>query len=198
MEAEELVPEGEVEENNESPPEEETPEAHWYVLHTYSGYENKAKTNLEHRIESMALEDQVFEVLVPTEEEMEIRGGQRRTVKRNIFPGYVLVRMFLTDESWLAVRHTPGVTGFVGMGSVPTPLPQEEVDEITQRMEAEAPILKVSFRPGQVVRITDGPFADFVGSVDSMDLEKGKLRVLVSFFGRETPVELDFIQVERV
>ena len=196
MEKEELTPEGE--KSEELQPGEEPQEAHWYVLHTYSGYENKAKKNLENRIESMGLEDQVFEVLVPTEEEMEIRGGQRRTVKRHIFPGYVLVRMMLTDQSWHAVRHTPGVTGFVGMGSVPTPLPQEEVDKIMHRMEAEAPTVKVSFRANQVVRITDGPFADFVGTVDSIDLEKGKVRVLVSFFGRETPIELDFLQVERV
>ncbi len=192
MEQKELVPE------YEKTDSEEYQEAHWYVLHTYSGYENKAKRNLENRIESMSLEDQVFEVLVPTEEEMEIRGGQRRTVKRHIFPGYLLVRMILTNESWHAVRHTPGLTGFVGMGSVPTPLRQEEVDKITQRMEAEAPTLKVSFRANQVVRITDGPFTDFVGTVDSIDLEKGKVRLLVSFFGRETPIELDFLQVERV
>lgn len=167
----------------------------WYVIHSYSGYENKVKKNLEHRIESMGMQDEIFQVVVPTEEEVEIKEGRRRTVRRRVFPGYVLVEMHMTDDSWYVVRNTPGVTGFVGSGNKPTPLQREEVDKIFRRMEVEAPQIKVSFRPGQTVRIIDGPFADFMGTVDDVDPNKGKVRVLVSFFGRETPVELDFLQV---
>ena len=170
-------------------------ERSWYVVHTYSGYENKVKKNLEHRIESMGMQDQIFQVIVPTEEEVEIKDGHRRTVRRRVFPGYVLVEMVLTDDSWYVVRNTPGVTGFVGSGNKPSALNQEEVDKIFKRMEVEAPKIKVSFREGQTVRIIDGPFVDFMGTVDEVDPEKGKVRVLVSFFGRETPVELDFLQV---
>jgi len=169
---------------------------HWYVIHSYSGYENKVKKNLESRIESMGMEDYVFEVVVPTEGVVELRDGRRRTVEQRIFPGYILVDMILNDESWFAVRNTPGVTGFVGSGNQPTPLRQEEADSILRRMEEEAPKVKVSFRVGDSVRITDGPFADFLGTVDVLNLEKGKVRLLVSFFGRETPVELDFLQVQ--
>ncbi len=167
----------------------------WYVVHTYSGYENKVKKNLEHRIESMGMQDQIFQVVVPTEEEVEIKDGHRRTIRRRVFPGYVLVEMVLHDDSWYVVRNTPGVTGFVGSGNKPSPLLQEEVDKIFKRMEVEAPKIKVSFREGQTVRIIDGPFVDFMGTVDDVDSQKGKVRVLVSFFGRETPVELDFLQV---
>jgi len=167
----------------------------WYVIHSYSGYENKVKKNLEHRIESMDMQDQIFQVVVPTEEEVEIKDGRRRTVRKRVFPGYVLVEMGLTDDSWYVVRNTPGVTGFVGSGNKPTPLRREEGDKIFKRMEVEAPKIKVSFREGQTVRIIDGPFTDFMGTVDEVDAHRGKVRVLVSFFGRETPVELDFLQV---
>ncbi len=195
------------------PPEEESapepkereipPEAQWYVVHTYSGYENKVRTNLEHRIESMGMVDKIFQVLVPVEEEVDIKDGQRRLVERKVFPGYVLVLMILDDESWSVVRNTPGVTGFVGGGGVserlrPTPLRPEEVESILRRMEAEEPTIRVSFRPGQNVRIVDGPFTDFHGVVDAIDMERGKVRLMVNFFGRETPVELDFLQVEKV
>jgi transcriptional antiterminator NusG len=181
-----------------SEPEEIDDGRAWYVLHSYSGYENKVKRNLEHRIESMNMQDRVFRVVVPTEEEIEIKEGNRRRTKRRIFPGYVLVQMIMDDESWSVVRNTPGVTGFVssGSGSKPTPLRPAEVEQILARMQMEAPKIKVSFREGQSVRILDGPFADFVGTVEELNLDKGKVRVMVSFFGRETPVELDFLQVQ--
>jgi transcriptional antiterminator NusG len=177
----------------------------WYVIHTYSGYENKVKANLEHRIESMDARELVFQVIVPTEEEIEIRDGQRRTVEKKVFPGYVLVQMIeLRDDdpessrAWFVVRNTPGVTGFVGSGVKPTPLDVSEVRKILRQMRAEEPRVKVGFTIGQSVRVIDGPFMDFVGQVDEINLEKGRVRVLVSFFGRETPVELDFLQVERL
>lgn len=169
----------------------------WYVVHSYSGYENKVKNNLEQRIETMGMHDKIFQVIVPTEEEIEVRDGQRRTYERRVFPGYILVEMIMTDDSWYVVRNTPGVTGFVGMGNRPTPLRPEEVQRIMKRMEAEAPKIKVTFKSGQKVRIIDGPFSDFIGTVDEINPEKGKVRVLVSFFGRDTPVELDFLQVEK-
>ncbi|MBN1661710.1 MAG: transcription termination/antitermination protein NusG [Anaerolineae bacterium] len=170
----------------------------WYVVHSYSGYENKVKKNLEHRIESLAVQDKIFAVVVPTEEEIELKDGQRRTVERRIFPGYILVDMIMDEESWYVVRNTPGVTGFVGSVRRPTPLRQRDVDRILKRMRAETPKVKVTFRPGQKVRIADGPFEDFVGAVDEIYPDKGKVRILVSFFGRETPVELDFLQVEKI
>ncbi len=174
------------------------PRSHaWYVVHCYSGYENKVKHNLEQRIETMQVQGQILQVVVPTEDEMEVRDGKRRTVERRIFPGYILVQMTLTDDSWYVVRNTPGVTGFVGMGNEPTPLRPEEVQSIMKRMEAEAPKIKVTFKSGQKVRIIDGPFNEFIGLVDEIDMERAKVRVLVSFFGRETPVELDFLQVEK-
>ena len=169
----------------------------WYVIHCYSGYENKVKHNLEQRIETMQMQDQIFQVVVPTEDEMEVRDGKRRVVERRVFPGYILVQMILTDDSWYVVRNTPGATGFVGMGNEPTPLRPEEVRAIMKRMEATAPKIKVTFKPGQKVRIIDGPFNEFIGMVDEIDMERAKVRVLVSFFGRETPVELDFLQVEK-
>lgn len=173
------------------------PDRQWFVIHSYSGYENKVKKNLESRIESMGMSDRIFAVVVPTEEQVELKSGQRRTMERRIFPGYILVEMVMDDDSWYVVRNTPGVTGFVGMGNNPTPLTQPEVDRILNRMEAEAPTIKVNFREGDNVQITDGPFAGFHGAVDMIDREKGKVRVMVSFFGRETPIELDFLQVER-
>lgn len=177
---------------------EEDSEKHWYVIHTYSGYENKVKKNLEHRIESMGMHEYIFQVVVPTEEEIEIRDGQRRNVERRIFPGYVLVQMILTDQSWYVVRNTPGVTGFVSSGTKPVPLRQEEIDKIIKRMEAEEPTIKVSFHRGERVQIISGPFAEFMGTVDAINMEKGKVTVLVSFFGRETPVEVDLTQVSRL
>jgi transcriptional antiterminator NusG len=172
-------------------------QAAWYVIHCYSGYENKVRHNLEQRIESMGMKDKVFDIIVPSQEEVEVRDGKRRTVERHIFPGYVLVNMILTEESWFVVRNTPGVTGFVGMGNEPTPLRPEEVAQILKRMEAEAPTVKVTFKEGERVRIIDGPFNDFRGVVSEIDMERHKVRVMVSFFGRETPVELDFLQVEK-
>ena len=170
----------------------------WYVIHSYSGYENKVQKNLYHRIESMDMQNKIFQVVVPTEEEVELRDGQRRTVERRVFPGYILVEMVLDEDSWYVVRNTPGVTGFVGSGTKPTPLRQDEVDKIIKRMDAEVPKIKVSFKVGQKVRIVEGPFEDFMGTVDEIDLERARVRVLVNFFGRETPVELDFLQVEKV
>ncbi len=169
----------------------------WYVIHCYSGYENKVRHNLEQRIETMGMKDKVFDVVVPTQEEIEVRDGKRRTVERHIFPGYVLVNMILSEDSWFVVRNTPGVTGFVGMGTMPTALRPEEVAQILKRMEAEAPTIKVTFKVGERVRIIDGPFNDFRGVVSEIDMERTKVRVRVSFFGRETPVELDFLQVEK-
>jgi transcriptional antiterminator NusG len=170
----------------------------WYVIHSYSGYENKVKKNLEHRIESLGMQHKIFEVVVPTEEEIELKDGQRRTVERRIFPGYILVDMLMDEDSWYVVRNTPGVTGFVGSVRKPTPLRERDVDKILKRMRAETPRVTVSFLPGQKVRIADGPFEDFVGVVDEIYGDKGKVRILVSFFGRETPVELDFLQVEKL
>lgn len=169
----------------------------WYVVHCYSGYENKVRHNLEQRIETMNMKDKIFDVVVPTEEEIEVKEGKRRTVERRVFPGYILVNMILTEDSWYVVRNTPGVTGFVGMGNQPTPLRPEEVAQILKRMEAEAPRIKVTFKPGERVRIIDGPFNDFRGTVSEIDMERAKVRVMVNFFGRETPVELDFLQVEK-
>lgn len=169
----------------------------WYVVHCYSGYENKVRHNLEQRIDSMGMKDKIFDVVVPTEEEIEVKEGKRRTVERRVFPGYILVNMILSEESWYVVRNTPGVTGFVGMGNTPTPLRPEEVAQIIKRMEAEAPRIKVTFRSGERVRIVDGPFNDFRGTVSEIDMERAKVRVMVNFFGRETPVELDFLQVEK-
>ena len=172
-------------------------EGQWYVLHTYSGYENKVKKSIETRVEALDLTDRVYEIVVPTQDEIEIRSGQRHTVQKKVFPGYVLVRMEMDDDTWYALRNTPGVTGFVNINNVPVPLPDSEVQSIIKGMTAEAPRVKISFQVGDTVRITDGPFADFRGEIDEINQEKGKIRVLVSFFGRETPVELDFLQAER-
>jgi transcriptional antiterminator NusG len=196
-------PEGELALDEEEE-EEEDGDRRWFVIHTYSGYENKVKTNLEHRIDSMGVGDKIHEVVIPTEEQVEIKDGQRRTVQRKVFPGYVLVQMKVTDEgippndSWYVVRNTPGVTGFVGSGNHPSPLDDTEVKRILRRMKMEAPRVKVSFSKGERVKVVDGPFTDFIGLVDAINPEKGKVRVLVSFFGRETPVELDFLQVSRL
>ncbi len=169
----------------------------WFVVHCYSGYENKVRHNLEQRIESMGMKDKIFDVVIPTQEEIEVRDGKRRSIERHVFPGYVLVNMVMSEESWYVVRNTPGVTGFVGMGNDPIPLRPEEVSQILRRMEAEAPTIKVTYKPGETVRIIDGPFNDFHGTVDEIDMDRSKVRVLVNFFGRSTPVELDFLQVEK-
>jgi len=176
---------------------ESTEERGWFVVHCYSGYENKVRHNLEQRIESMGMKEKIFDVVIPTQEEIEVKDGKRKTIERHIFPGYVLVNMILTEESWYIVRNTPGVTGFVGMGNQPTPLRQEEVSSIIKRMESEAPVVSVTYKIGERVRIVDGPFNDFRGTVSEIDQEKSKVRVMVNFFGRETPVELDFLQVEK-
>jgi len=170
----------------------------WFVIHTYSGYEERVKRNLEQRAKFMDSEEEILQVIIPTEEEIEVRGGQRRNVTKKILPGYVLVQMKMTDQTWGIVRNTPGVTGFVSSGSKPVPLREEEVNQILKQMTAEAPKVKVGFRQGQSVRVIDGPFIDFMGMVDEINVGKGKVKVLLSLFGRETPVELDFLQVEKL
>lgn len=170
----------------------------WFVIHTYSGHEERVQKNLLERVKSMEAENDIAGVVVPTEEEIEVRNGQRRTVKKKILPGYVLVEMNMNDKSWNVVRNTPGVTGFVGSGSKPTPLQEAEAGRILKQMETAAPKVKVGFRQGQSIRVIDGPFIDFIGVVDEINAEKGKIKVLLSLFGRETPVELDFLQVEKL
>jgi transcriptional antiterminator NusG len=170
----------------------------WFVIHTYSGYEERVKKNLEQRVKSLDFGTEIRQVVIPTEDEIEVKNGQRRTVTKKILPGYVLVQMQMTDQSWGVVRNTPGVTGFVGSGSKPTPLEEDEVSKILKQMAEETPKVKVGFRRGQSVRVTDGPFIDFVGVVDEINTGKGKVRVLLSLFGQETPVELDFLQVEKL
>lgn len=173
----------------------------WYVLHTYSGYENKVKTNLEKRLESMGMEDKIFRVLVPTEEEVETKDGKKRTVTKKVFPGYVLVEMVMTDDSWYVVRNTPGVTGFVGStgaGSKPTALRPEEADTILKQMGIEIPKIRVDFALRDMVRVTDGPFSNRTREIIEIHPDRQKVRVLVDIFGRETPVELDFTQVQKL
>jgi len=170
----------------------------WYVIHTYSGYEERTKSNLEHRIESMDVGDKIFQVIVPTEDEIEIKGGERRTVSRKTLPGYILIQMNLDEQSWYVVRNTPGVTGFVASGNRPIPLEEEEVEDMLNRMKSATPKVRLGFAEGENVRILDGPFAEFIGTVDEINLEKGKVRLMVSFFGRETPIDLDLSQVERI
>ena len=176
---------------------EQVEERAWFIVHCYSGYEHKVRHNLEQRIESMGMQDFIYQVVVPTVEEIELKDGKRRTVERCLYPGYLMVQMKLSDDSWYVVRNTPGVTGFVGMGNNPTPLRAEAVQRILRRMESAAPEVRATFKRAQKVRIVEGPFADFIGVVDDIDEERTKVRVLVSFFGRETPVELDFLQVEK-
>jgi transcriptional antiterminator NusG len=173
-------------------------EHRWYVIHTYSGHENKVKQNLEHRIASLDMKDKIYQVLVPTEEEIEIKNGKRYPVERKVFPGYVLVEMVMDDDSWYVVRNTPGVTSFVGSGNKPTPLTDGEVKQILRQIKMEQPKYKVAFQKGEAVRVTDGPFADFHGVVDEVHPDRNKVKVLVSIFGRETPVELDFLQIEKL
>ncbi|PLX25674.1 transcription termination/antitermination protein NusG [Candidatus Parcubacteria bacterium] len=170
----------------------------WYVLHTYSGYEENVCRNLKQRIESMDMEDKIFDVLIPTETKIKIKNGKRRTVKEKIFPGYVLVNMIVTDASWYVVRNTPNVTGFVGSGTTPTPVSEEEIKSLMSKMGEEEPEFKIDIALGEVVKITDGPFKDYEGKVSDIDEARGKAKVLVSMFGRETPVELDFLQIKKV
>lgn len=172
---------------------------YWYVVHTYSGYENKVKANLEKRIESMNMEEKIFRILVPMEDEVEFKNGKKKISKKKVFPGYVLVEMIMTDDSWYVVRNTPGVTGFVGSGTKPIPLTEEEVRAILREMgEDELPRAKVNFEVGEKVTVNSGPFEGFVGEIEEIYPEKGKLRVMVSMFGRETPIELDFAQIEKI
>lgn len=175
------------------------PQGRWYVVHTYSGHENKVAAALKQRVEAEKLDSNILDVLVPTQEKIEIRSGKKETVKEKIFPGYILVKMILDENAWLAVRTTQGVTGFVGMGNKPTPITESEVASIVKFMkQGGQPTYKTVFASGDTVKIADGPFAEFIGKIDSVDKEKGKVRVLVSIFGRETPVELDFLQVQKL
>lgn len=179
-------------------------EERWYIIHTYSGQEERVKRNLDQRVESMDIRDKIFDVVIPTETEIEIKEGRRKSIRRKVFPGYILVHMSMDDDSWHVVRNTPGVTGFVSSDDEtesrpkPIPLEEDEVERILSQMESEAPRVKVGFMEGQSVRITDGPFNDFIGTVDQVLADRGKLSILVSFFGRDTPVELDFLQVEKL
>jgi transcription termination/antitermination protein NusG len=176
-------------------------EKNWYVVHTYSGYENKVRTNLEKRVESMGMQDKIFRVIVPEEEETEVKNGKKKVSKRKVFPGYVLVELIMTDDSWYVVRNTPGVTGFVGSsgsGSKPTPLLPEEVNAILKRMGVEEKRIDIDFEIGETVQVKEGPFANFTGTIEEIDKDKGKIKVLVNMFGRDTPVELDFSQIDKL
>lgn len=173
-------------------------ERHWYAIHTYSGYEDNVARNLKQRIESLGYEDKIFNVLVPKEKKIKIKGGKREVYEEKIYPGYVLVEMVVSDDSWYVVRNTPNVTGFIGAGVIPTPLSKEEVDALVKRMGVEEPKYKIELAAGDGVKITDGPFKDFDGRVSEVDEERGRVKVLVTMFGRETPVELDFLQVKKL
>lgn len=170
----------------------------WYVLHTYSGYEENVARNLRQRVESMGLEDKIYNILIPTEKKIRIKNGRRRVVTEKIFPGYVLVEMVVTDDSWYVVRNTPNVTGFIGTGTTPTPVEEDEIKSLQKRMGVEEPKYKIDVTVDSPVKITDGPFKDFEGKVSQVDEARGKVKVLVSMFGRETPVELDFLQVKKI
>ena len=171
---------------------------HWYVLHTYSGYEENVKRNLEQRAESMNMQDYVFEVLIPTETKIKIKNGKRKTVREKIFPGYVLVNMIVTDASWYVARNTPNVTGFIGSGTTPVPMSEEEIKALQKRMGVEEPEYKIDLIIGDAIKVIDGPFKDFDGKILEVDEKRGKIKILISMFGRETPVELDFLQVKKI
>ncbi len=175
-----------------------TGEKQWYAIHTYSGYEDNVARNLKQRVESLGFEDKIFSVLVPKEKKIKIKGGKRETIEEKIYPGYVLVEMVVDDDSWYVVRNTPNVTGFIGAGTVPTPLSSEEVETLLKRMGVDEPKYKIDVEVGDRVKITDGPFKDFDGKISEIDMEKGRVKVLVTIFGRETPVELDFLQIAKV
>jgi transcriptional antiterminator NusG len=170
----------------------------WYVLHTYSGYEDNVCRNLKQRIESMGMEDKIFDVMVPKEKKIKIKNGKRKVVEERIFPGYVLVEMIVTDDSWYVVRNTPNVTGFIGSGTTPTPIADEEMSGIKKRMGVKEPKYKIDVAISDMIKIVDGPFKDFDGKIESIDEEKGKIKVLVQMFGRETPIELDFLQIKKI
>lgn len=180
------------------PKQVETGERHWYAIHTYSGYEDNVARNLKQRIESLGFENKIFSVLVPKEKKIKIKGGKRETIEEKIYPGYVLVEMIVDDASWYVVRNTPNVTGFIGAGTVPTPLAGTEVETLMKRMGVDEPKYKIDVAVGDRVKITDGPFKDFDGKVSEVDAEKGRIKVLVTIFGRETPVELDFLQIRKI
>ena len=173
-------------------------ERNWYVIHTYSGYEDQVADTLKERMESLGMQDKIFDVVVPKEKEIEIRGGKRKVVEKRIFPGYVLVDMIVTDDSWYVVRNTPNVTGFIGFGTRPTAVSESEIKTVKKKMGVEEPKYKIDFKIGESVKITDGPFTGMEGAIDEIDQDKGKVKVLVSMFGRETPVNLDFLQVKRI
>lgn len=195
-------------EKNEDSKDDETPkkvkddnvpdEAKWFIVHTYAGHENKVARNLKQRVESMGFEDRIFDIIVPTRETIKVSQGRKETVQEKIFPGYVIIRMILDDESWLLVRTTQGITAFIGAGNKPTPISEKEVEAIQKFMQMDEPLYKASFSVGEAVKIVDGPFADFLGTIDDIDEARGKIKVLVSIFGRETPVELDFLQAQKL
>ena len=172
--------------------------AKWYIIHTYAGHEDKVARSLKQRVEAMKFADRIFDIIVPTRNTIKVSQGKKETVKEKIFPGYVLIKMVLDDESWFMIRSTQGVTSFIGAGNKPTPIAEKEVEAIKKFMNTEEPLYKVAFVVGEAVKITDGPFSDFLGTIDSIDEARGKLKVLVSIFGRETPVELDFLQVKKI
>ncbi len=187
-------------EQTEITPAKQTPKdlAKWYIVHTYSGHEDKVARSLKQRVETMGFSDRIFDIIVPTRNTIKVSQGKKESVREKIFPGYVLVRMILEDESWLLVRTTQGITAFIGAGNKPTPISDKEVEAIQKFMKTEEPLYKASFSVSEAVKIVDGPFADFLGTIDHIDETKGKLKVLVSIFGRETPVELDFLQVAKL
>ena len=170
----------------------------WYVIHTYSGYEDAVAKNLKQRVESLGMEDKIFNVIVPKEKKIKIRNGKRKVVEEKIYPGYVLVEMIVTDDSWYVVRNTPNVTGFIGAGTVPIPVKSQEIEALKKKMEVKEPQYKIKVKIGDLVRITDGPFKDFEGKVSDVDKERGKIKVLVNLFGRDTPVELDSLQIKKL
>lgn len=182
----------------EQKPQVDSSEGKWYIVHTYSGHENKVARKLRQRAETMGFDDKIFDIIVPTRDTIKVSQGKKESVKEKIFPGYVLVKMILTDETWLLVRTTQGVTTFIGAGNKPTPISEKEVEAIQQFMKLDQPTYKTNYTVGEAVKIVDGPFADFLGTIDNIDEDKGKLKVLVSIFGRETPVELDFLQVNKL
>lgn len=181
---------------DETVPREE--DAHWYTIHTYAGYENAVERNLKQRIESLGMENKIFDVVVPTEKKIRVKGGKRMVEEEKIYPGYILVRMIVDDDSWFVVRNTPRVTGFVGSGNTPVPMEKSEVDSLMKRMTAEAPKHRIDLMKDDPVVIADGPFKDLEGKVGDVDEDRGKVKVMVSMFGRETPVELDFLQIRKL
>ncbi len=173
-------------------------EKNWYVIHTYSGYEEAVAKNLRQRIESLGMEDKIFNVIVPKEKKIKIKNGKRQVIEEKVYPGYVLVEMIVTDDSWYIVRNTPNVTGFVGAGTTPVPVSKEEIENLKKRMEVKEPQYKIEVKIGDLIKITDGPFKDFEGKVSETDEERGKVKVLVNMFGRDTPVELDSLQIKKL